>query len=472
MGFGLFVATIFVIEFSIKPILVFAHPGGTDSLGCHTCRTNCSDWGLSYGEYHCHNSTGYSQPEYPIHSIYGSGGTGYTVPAPDYAYPSFPTAPSCPSMSSYDSLSRSCKCYSGYVVGTDYLGKEACVSADSKCADALGYGARYNSLSEKCECRYGYLFNGNKCVSEITYCNDVLGLMSRYNSLSEKCECMSGYEFNGSNCAYKKTSYSYPSTYSSVVSDSCPANSHESLTDPTKCQCDAGFQISQARDACVIIPPQYCPPNSVLVGQSCICNGGLVYRDNRCVSNTEDCSISFGSNVVGTPGSSNNSNCECAVGYEWNGNKTACNKTRSQKPIEKVTSPIPTSEDFKVSQAGIDSMEARGTVLSSAAFRRCPSTKCSVVRYFAETSELKILGKYKNDDWYEVKGKINTNGVDSEVVGWIHGSLLRITPEDVGRNSLTSSSSMPIINNSSDVNVSNLTGDGWFKRLWKLIWRL
>jgi len=31
-----------------------AHPGRTDSSGCHTCRTNCEDWGLEYGEYHCH----------------------------------------------------------------------------------------------------------------------------------------------------------------------------------------------------------------------------------------------------------------------------------------------------------------------------------------------------------------------------------------------------------------------------------
>jgi hypothetical protein len=31
-----------------------AHPGRTDSAGCHTCHTNCEDWGLSYGEYHCH----------------------------------------------------------------------------------------------------------------------------------------------------------------------------------------------------------------------------------------------------------------------------------------------------------------------------------------------------------------------------------------------------------------------------------
>jgi hypothetical protein len=36
---------------------VFAHPGRTDAKGCHTCKTNCESWGLSYGEYHCHNGS-------------------------------------------------------------------------------------------------------------------------------------------------------------------------------------------------------------------------------------------------------------------------------------------------------------------------------------------------------------------------------------------------------------------------------
>lgn len=34
---------------------VYAHPGRTDSNGCHYCRTNCAKWGLSQGQYHCHN---------------------------------------------------------------------------------------------------------------------------------------------------------------------------------------------------------------------------------------------------------------------------------------------------------------------------------------------------------------------------------------------------------------------------------
>ncbi|MDB7986178.1 YHYH domain-containing protein [Faecalicoccus pleomorphus] len=37
--------------------IIEAHPGRTDSSGCHTCRTNCEKWGLSYGQYHCHGGT-------------------------------------------------------------------------------------------------------------------------------------------------------------------------------------------------------------------------------------------------------------------------------------------------------------------------------------------------------------------------------------------------------------------------------
>ncbi|MFA5047980.1 MAG: YHYH domain-containing protein [Patescibacteria group bacterium] len=37
------------------PFVVFAHPGDTDSYGCHTCSTNCESWGLYTGQYHCHD---------------------------------------------------------------------------------------------------------------------------------------------------------------------------------------------------------------------------------------------------------------------------------------------------------------------------------------------------------------------------------------------------------------------------------
>ena len=69
--------------------LTFAHPGRTDSSGCHTCRTNCPQWGLSYGEYHCHRAkTTSPQPKEPIKSHLGDP-VGTTEPAPEYKLPSF-----------------------------------------------------------------------------------------------------------------------------------------------------------------------------------------------------------------------------------------------------------------------------------------------------------------------------------------------------------------------------------------------
>lgn len=52
--------TILIILFAVLflPNLVFAHPGRTDSNGCHYCRTNCASWGLRNGQYHCHNGGG------------------------------------------------------------------------------------------------------------------------------------------------------------------------------------------------------------------------------------------------------------------------------------------------------------------------------------------------------------------------------------------------------------------------------
>jgi len=73
--------------FTFFPLVSFAHPGRTDSSGCHTCKTNCPNWGLSYGEYHCHNSKGTTQPKEPIKSTYGANGTGSVSPAPEYKTP-------------------------------------------------------------------------------------------------------------------------------------------------------------------------------------------------------------------------------------------------------------------------------------------------------------------------------------------------------------------------------------------------
>ena len=60
--------TNYLILFTILflPVMVFAHPGGLDSNGCHYCRTNCEKWGLSTNQYHCHN--GSNRKEYYLPS--------------------------------------------------------------------------------------------------------------------------------------------------------------------------------------------------------------------------------------------------------------------------------------------------------------------------------------------------------------------------------------------------------------------
>ena len=77
----------FIILTILSPNVSFAHPGRTDSSGCHTCRTNCPSWGLSYGEYHCHRSKGLPQSKEPIKSHLNKSGAGYTEPAPEYKTP-------------------------------------------------------------------------------------------------------------------------------------------------------------------------------------------------------------------------------------------------------------------------------------------------------------------------------------------------------------------------------------------------
>lgn len=200
---------------------VYAHPGNTDSLGCHTCSTNCTDWGLYYGEYHCHDSDYYSSP--------------YTTP---YVPP-----PSCPFHSHYDSISDSCKCSYGYVVSGD-----RCISQDDWCQNQFGFNSRYNTLSDSCECSYGYVFEGNKCVSGDQYCSNRYGYSSSYDSLSENCKCRSGYVFNksGNKCISEddwcQEQFGYSSEYDSLEDN---------------CVCSDGYRFDG--DECVLDTSDYRP---------------------------------------------------------------------------------------------------------------------------------------------------------------------------------------------------------------------
>ena len=63
---SIYIVKLLLFIFALTAVsAVSAHPGRTDSSGCHTCKTNCEKWGLSYGEYHCHNGGSGPAPVYP-----------------------------------------------------------------------------------------------------------------------------------------------------------------------------------------------------------------------------------------------------------------------------------------------------------------------------------------------------------------------------------------------------------------------
>lgn len=224
---------IILIGIFFIPIISSAHRGGTDAYGCHTCHTNCPSYGLSYEEYHCHQSTGLTQPESPIRSHYGESGTGWTEPWPDYSSNNYshPTIPTCPLFSSYNSLSKSCECDSGYVAD----GYGGCESGNSFCHRKIGYNSSYKTYNGTCKCDYDYILdNSNKCVSRDDYCQNLLGWDAEYKILNDVCGCKSGYILNSSQTScingdnYCTNNYGWDSYYDSYNKE---------------CKCENGYEF-------------------------------------------------------------------------------------------------------------------------------------------------------------------------------------------------------------------------------------
>ncbi len=292
---------VIIIGFFVVYNYSLAHPGNTASDGCHYCRTNCTSWGVAWNQRHCHGGGSYS-PNYDF---------------PSYDYPSYtPSIPDCPFNSYYDSISGSCKCYSGYVVsngecistsqwcqdkyglwamhdyltdsckcnygyvfGKDFLGKTTCISTYQYCQDSLGYNAKYNILTDSCECSYGYVLSGGKCINGDTLCHQKYGYNSSYNSLTDKCKCNYGYVFDSNDqCVsednYCQDLYGYYSEYNS-------------LTD--KCTCKSGYVFDSLMTKC-IEGDSYCRNkygdniNYDSLTKICVCDYGYKFVNNECVT--------------------------------------------------------------------------------------------------------------------------------------------------------------------------------------------
>lgn len=318
--------------------------------------------GLKYDNYSYTPSQGLYNPSY------GTKGTTWDTPTyitdPDYyvgksiydsnqlgtGYNFYPTTPSCPLFSSYDSISASCKCNSGYVVSGS-----SCISGLSYCMNNYGYGSEFDSFDKSCKCSYGYQWNDaqTSCVSNLSYCTSKFGYGARYNSLSKSCECSTGYEFDGAKCTYKTLSVTAPS----VVT---------------------------------------CPEGNVL-------------KENSCITYTQDCTNVYGQNTYGQKGNiEGTSLCYCMSGYKWNAGQTACvedeslkkEDTKNQEKID--TPPVvvkyvkPTVLNLRVRNGASPNGKVVGSVNSSAKYKIITVNNGWTMIRFGQEDSLKgwVMNKY------------------------------------------------------------------------------
>jgi hypothetical protein len=269
-----------------NPYNNYSYPGNTNPYTGVTATGNPSTYLNNY-----YGST-YSSPSY----------TPSYTPTPSYYVP---TTPTCPSMAYYDSLSSSCKCMSGYVVDTDILGKQSCVSGLSKCWKDYGSMSTYDSLAKQCKCYSGYTMSGGKCISNDTNCQNLFGYGTKYNSLKANCECKLSYKFDGKKCVYDSsiTSYDY-SNYLPLAA--------ASLTTP--------LANEKNRDYCVRVYGANSNNSDNANGTfKCVCKAGYAMRNNKCMEYQKICEDAFSKYSIFSSYSSKDEQplCTCQKGYVW-----------------------------------------------------------------------------------------------------------------------------------------------------------
>jgi len=244
--------TVIVIVITIS-VFLFSLPIITEA------RSGCCSWHGGVCGCQCCDGTPLSATCAPY---YPECGGGYYSP---------PT-PSCPSMSSYDSLSGSCKCYAGYVASGG-----SCISADQYCRNSLGFNSRYNILTDKCECSYGYIISGSSCVNGDSICHSKYGYNSSYESSTSSCKCDYGYVFDAteqcvSRDEYCQDIYGYHSEYSSLKGG---------------CKCRSGYVFNSGMTSC-IDGDSYCQGEHGLhssydsLSGVCECDYGYEFKNNQC----------------------------------------------------------------------------------------------------------------------------------------------------------------------------------------------
>jgi hypothetical protein len=159
------------------------------------------------------------------------------------------------------------------------------------------------------------------------------GICRKYTTAEKDGVCIynfgSGYECRGGFCVERTSSLRIPTTLSKpkVVNKTTQycQDTYGNYTygSGDTCKCAKGYDWNSAHTACVA---KVCPVYATWSNGTCTCNDGYVLSGKQCITYTADCAKTYGDNVIGSKGPSNNSSCNCSNGYIWNNSKTACIK--------------------------------------------------------------------------------------------------------------------------------------------------
>lgn len=319
----------------------------------------------------------------------------------------------------YDVLSNSCECRYGYVLGKDSLGRTQCITENDACQNQLGYNSR-STYGGQCECSYGYIIQGGQCVYANTYCSSKYGIHSSYDSLDKVCECDSGYTLGDDGQCREKQNNVYFRLLD-VDTDNRQAI--------IKSEYDYRQYLVEYGTGC------YSFSFNRYVNKQIVVNLGTdfeVDRWDRIVLQDDDEICDIRSEERTYYDSFEEMNEDGSETYSSNNyyippqNSAPSTNVFTATPSQNAIPSKPKAVDFEVSDSEIQSVSQAGVLKSSASFRKCPSTECSIIRYYAEGSELNLIGQYLKGDWYQVKGTTDAGGTGVEIIGWIHKSLIDI----------------------------------------------
>lgn len=146
-------------------------------------------------------------------------------------------------------------------------------------------------------CGGGKVFTDDgRCLTYDQMCKEAYGINSVADS-SGDCGCKSGYEWNQN---------------STVCVKSCPIRAHSA---GDSCVCDAGYVAS---GGLCFLPSEMCSDRAYYSNGNCYCSPLYpVSSGGKCMTHTENCVETYGSNVYGASDGAGGTTCYCNYGYIW-----------------------------------------------------------------------------------------------------------------------------------------------------------